>query len=410
MRKERTTRESPSAIAIVVVIVVIGLLGIINNTFSGSKGGDGNVAGATILSTDGLMECEADSDLDTAAYTNIWDGDDVQYRTRARFRGGFSEWSPWRSVSDSCSGSILTEWYCEEPNDVSAYTSSSVTCAHGCITTSGRGRCRLPTCTDSDGSGGKSASTSTLHLRTLGTTTGLMVSDAQGLVSETLGVSPSQEARRYMDSCATSTSVYEYQCRNRGVVPAGTPADRQVERLTVPCPADYPDCVKGKCVAASPPTCTPSLEVCGNGVDEDCDGVDVSCPAAEPAAEASPPPPSPSSTSPSCTDSDGGNARDVPGTTTSADALAQGPTRTSPEIAGTPVDGGLYEYRDSCSADGRTLYQYSCLGTDVRQYEYACPPRIVTPEANYGSCITDATGSYCPSCVTNPTAAGCSSS
>lgn len=404
MRKKRTTHESPSAIAIVVVIVVIGLLGIINNTFSDSKGGDGNVAGATILSTDGLMECDAtESDLDTAAYTDIWDGDDVQYRTRARMGGGFSRWSPWRSVSDTCSGSILTELYCEEANAVSAYTSSSVTCAHGCITTSGRGRCRLPTCTDSDAYDGKRLSTVTMRSRTRGTTTGLMVSNAQGRLSETLGVSPSQEARTYMDSCATATSVYEYQCDNRGVVPAGSPADQQVGRLTVPCPSDYPNCVKGECVA---PVCTPSPEVCGNGVDEDCDGTDASCPATEPATEASPPSPS----SPSCTDSDGGNARDVPGAITSTDALAQGPTRTSPEIAGTPVDGSLYEYRDSCSADGRTLYQYSCLGTDVRQYEYACPPRIVTPEANYGFCLTDTTGSTCPSCLTNPTAAGCPSS
>ncbi len=178
--------------------------------------------------------------------------------------------------------------------------------------------------------------------------------------------------------------------------------------------------------SGTPPTCTAgggdcrdaaadgslinpgATEVCGNAVDENCDTVVDSCPAAEPAAEASPPPPPPPApSSPSCIDSDGGNARDVPGTATSTDALAQGPTRTSPEIAGTPVDGGLYEYRDSCSADGRKLYQSSCFGADVRQYEFACPPRIGT---GYGFCITDATGSYCPSCSTNPGAAGCPSS
>lgn len=151
-----------------------------------------------------------------------------------------------------------------------------------------------------------------------------------------------------------------------------------------------------------------ATEVCGNTVDENCDTVVDSCPAAEPAAEASPPPPPPPApSSPSCIDSDGGNARDVPGTATSTDALAAGPTRTSPEIPGTPIAGGLYEYRDSCSADGRKLYQSSCFGADVRQYEFACPPRIGT---GYGFCITDATGSYCPSCSTNPGAAGCPSS
>lgn len=385
MRKEGIKRQSP--FAVVIVVVAIGLLGVViySTVFFDGKEGDENVAGAVILSTDGLMECDADSDLDTAAYTNIWDGDDVQYRTRARMAGGFSSWSPWASVSDACSGSILTEWYCEEANAVSAYTSSSVTCAHGCITASGRGRCHLPTCTDSDANDGKLPLTSTMRLRTRGTTTGLMVSDA-------LGASPSQEARRYMDTCVTSTSVYEYQCTNFGVVPSGTSANRRVERLTVLCPSDYPNCVKGECVA---PSCTPSLEVCGNGVDEDCDGADASCPI--------PTPP----TSSTCTDTDEGNVRDVSGVATSTDALAAGPTRTSAEIPGTPVDGGLYEYRDSCSADGRTLYQSSCLGNDVRQYEYACPPRV---GSDYGFCITDATGSYCPSCSTNPAAAGCSSS
>lgn len=210
------------------------------------------------------------------------------------------------------------------------------------------------------------------------------------------------------------------------VTPACTPAPETCDGQDNDCDSTIDEgcdddndnyCDAAIALSGTPPTCTAgggdcrdatldgsasnpgATEVCGNAVDENCDTVVDSCPA----AEASPPAPS----SPSCTDSDGANARDVSGTATSTDAMAQGPTRTSPEIAGTPVDGGLYAYPDSCSADGRMLYQYSCLGTDVRRYDYACPPRT---GMGYGFCITDATGSYCPSCATTPGAAGCPSS
>lgn len=243
--------------------------------------------GATITSSSSLAQCDdTGSACDLASCDSVFTRSSVRRRTRASATAAWP--SSWTTAGiDTCltgaGAGSLREWSCAS-GSASAVV-STVACANGCST----GKCNLPPCSDPDA--GAAA------LTTLGTTTGLMVTDPA-----TLGVPPStQAARTYTDSCVSSSSVYEYSCTTGGAV-------TKTSRACSTVGSGY-TCSAGRCVPpvvacvdsdadgyrnpTSPAGCTmtgtadcndadatvyPGAgDVCGNGVDEDCSGADLPC-------------------------------------------------------------------------------------------------------------------------------------
>lgn len=277
-------------VAIVAIVAVVGLVvlwfsaksPVVSVMETGEAGV--SVVGEAIATTT-LHQCrEFDAAEVGSATNNIFKRSVVEYQ----FRSSSSDPWPatWTTVNtDTCaSADTLTEYFC---NDYANPISGVVTCNYGCE----NGYCKLPPCSDPDGPTGYT---------TAGTTTGLKLNDK-------LGVPPSsQSARTYTDYCDTSLTnvVYEYKCV--------TPSDDSSSPYVV---VDLEDCKSlgsgytcnaGRCVMqcgdgdkdgykdpSNPSGCLLSgtadcndkdsqinpraTEICGNKVDENCDGVVAFC-------------------------------------------------------------------------------------------------------------------------------------